>query len=408
MRVLLRDRAKHDSGAVAILTAILTVALLVMSAFTIDFGMAYATKRQLSTAADSASLAGAAIYKAQFTGACTPAALLSQTLVRGNAEAAADAMFTANYPKGTALDGTISAVSCKGKGIEVVYSDSGKSDAPFGKFAGGSGTISTLGNAAASYAVSGRCSMCFLGPVDAGNADFSVSGGDTHVNGSVTAGPNSNWTADNTISVVGAINGGVFNPAATQGVIIPDPYASMVLPLSEAGLSTTKTNPCTQGPGVYGDFSIPNNCVLPAGAYVIKGTWDAKNNSLLSGTGVTLYVKKTGMIDFKNGAAQNLTAPVTALASPNPPGWPSGFVIIYDRDNVNVLKLQGNGNVTIKGIVYVPSSKIDFNGNSCLSVDHGAIVALGVVKANGNKACITITDAVLAGPGVPGNLQLTE
>ena len=43
-----------------------------------------------------------------------------------------------------------------------------------------------------------------------------------------------------------------------------------------------------------------------------------------------------------------------------------------------------------------------------LLVDTGAIVAAGVVKANGQKACVTITNGILAGPGVPGKLQLSQ
>ncbi|WP_224279549.1 pilus assembly protein TadG-related protein [Nocardioides lacusdianchii] len=402
--------AKNERGAVAIMVSVLTVVIMILAAFSVDLGLAYSTKRQLATAADAASLAAVSVYKKDFVGSCSAAALASQSTVRTAAEAAADSVYVANYTSGTTASGDITAVQCKGVGVEVVYRATGSSGSPFGVLAGGTGAIATKGSAAATYALVGKCSMCFLGPVDAGNADFSVFGGDIHVNGSITAGPNSEWDADNSISVVGTVNGGQFAPPATQGVIIPDPFASMVLPLSEAGL-TAKTNPCTQGPGVYGgNFEVPNSgtCTLAPGAYVIKGTWSAKNNSLIKGSGVTLYVKKTGMIDFKNGATQDLSAPTTGPPAGSPAGWPTNFVIIYDRDNTNDLSIQGNGNVTLGGIVYVPSSKIDFNGNSCLAINKGAIVATGVVKANGQKACIEVTDALLAGQGVPGNLVLSK
>ncbi len=141
---------------------------------------------------------------------------------------------------------------------------------------------------------------------------------------------------------------------------------------------------------------------------MIKGKWSAKNNSVITGSGVTLYVKNPGMIDFKNGTTHHLSAPLSDPPVGAPAGWPEGFVIIYDRDNTNVLSIQGNGDVTLGGTLYAPSSHVDFNGLSCLTVTHGSIVVQGVVKANGNKACVVLTDSVNAGAGTPVELHLTQ
>ncbi|GAC1440586.1 MAG: hypothetical protein NVS3B26_10210 [Mycobacteriales bacterium] len=57
-----RNRVGHlsgDSGAVAVLVAILSVVLMGMLGFAVDLGNAYATQRRLSTAADGAALAAA-------------------------------------------------------------------------------------------------------------------------------------------------------------------------------------------------------------------------------------------------------------------------------------------------------------------------------------------------------------
>lgn len=51
--------ARGDGGVVAILVAFFVVAFAVLAAFATDFGRAYVEKRQLSTAADAAALAGA-------------------------------------------------------------------------------------------------------------------------------------------------------------------------------------------------------------------------------------------------------------------------------------------------------------------------------------------------------------
>ncbi len=64
MRVHLMKRHQwasvDEQGAVAIVVAIILVVLLGISAFAVDFGLAYSNKRQLQTSADSAALAAAA------------------------------------------------------------------------------------------------------------------------------------------------------------------------------------------------------------------------------------------------------------------------------------------------------------------------------------------------------------
>ena len=53
------------------MVGLLSVVLVGMCAFTVDFGMAYATKRQLSTASDAAALAADMVYKSDYKGLCT-------------------------------------------------------------------------------------------------------------------------------------------------------------------------------------------------------------------------------------------------------------------------------------------------------------------------------------------------
>ena len=61
---------RDENGAVAVIVALMSVALFVIASFAVDFGHAYTTKRQLSTAADSAALAAARYYATQ-SGNCT-------------------------------------------------------------------------------------------------------------------------------------------------------------------------------------------------------------------------------------------------------------------------------------------------------------------------------------------------
>lgn len=68
MRVLLR-RNRSERGATAVFVAIMAVMLVGLASFTLDYGQAYAGKRQLQTATDAAALAAAAVY-GQKSGTC--------------------------------------------------------------------------------------------------------------------------------------------------------------------------------------------------------------------------------------------------------------------------------------------------------------------------------------------------
>jgi hypothetical protein len=402
------------------------VALLGVSAFTVDFGMAYVTKRQLSSASDAAALAADMVYKSRYQGLCTVPGndpnnpVAANANVRAAAEAAADDLFIQNFPSGSASDGSITGLSCKGTGVQVTYSTSGQSSSPFGPLLGGSGTITTAGTAAAAYSVgSGICALCVIGNVNTNNTDFTVTGGDIYVDGNVSTGPNSLWNATNSITISGTVSGlsqANATPDWTSGPHIVDPFAGVSLPVSPyAGLSTKTGSPCDQGPGIYISYTIKNEtCTLAQGAYVFTGTLDFQNtNSHLTSNGqpVTLFFAgPNGKLDIKNGDINNLVAPTTTpLPSGFPTGWPSGFAIIYARNNTNTLDLQGNGDSfpDVTGNVYALKSTTSFNGTSCFQVSGGAVV-IGGVSSVGNHSCLNVLDAKNAGNALPQNLRLTK
>lgn len=64
-----RESTEDEQGAVAIVVAISLVVLLGLSAFAVDFGVAYSSTRQLQTAVDSAAVAAASAY-AEEVGDC--------------------------------------------------------------------------------------------------------------------------------------------------------------------------------------------------------------------------------------------------------------------------------------------------------------------------------------------------
>jgi hypothetical protein len=421
-------RRRDERGAVAIIVALLVVVLVGISAFTVDYGMAYTTKRQLSSASDAAALAADMVYKTSYKGLCTVPGndpnnpVAANSTVRATAEAAADSLFVQNFPTGSASDGSITNLSCNGTGVQVTYTANGKSSSPFGPLLGGNGTITTAGTAAAAYSVGGGiCALCVLGNVNTNNTDFTVTGGDIYVDGNVSVKSQSHWIASNYITISGSSNLDQANatPDWTSGPHITDPFGSVALPAAPyAGLSdyssNSNNNPCTIGPGVYSSWLIKNTtCTLKQGAYVFKGTLDFQStNSHLTASGpVTLFFAgPNGKLNIKNGDVSNLSAPTTTpLPTGFPAGWPLGFAIIYSRDNTNTLDLQGNGDSfpDVTGNVYAVKSTTSFNGNACFQVSGGAVV-IGGVSSVGNTSCLNVLNAKNAGDALPQNLRLTK
>jgi hypothetical protein len=166
----LRNRRYDERGAFAILFAALVVMLMVLSAFTVDLGQAYVSKRQLQTAADAGALAAAQVFKGQ-TGKC--ADLINDNALTTAAKAAADKWAEDNYSgvTGTPLTFTCNSVTS----LTVGYGTSGTTSQVFGQLATGHSTITTARDAAAT-----------IGPVAAGNMrPWGVCSGVTNATGIV-------------------------------------------------------------------------------------------------------------------------------------------------------------------------------------------------------------------------------
>jgi Flp pilus assembly protein TadG len=116
-----------ESGAVAVVVALLSVVLLILAAFAVDIGNAYAQTRQQSVAVDAAALAAAARVGEKITPgvACTPA-MLTSIDAQGVAQTTADDVNRRNSKPGvTEADTTVTvACSADGKAVEVAVVNS--------------------------------------------------------------------------------------------------------------------------------------------------------------------------------------------------------------------------------------------------------------------------------------------
>jgi len=429
-----RRKKRDEQGLIAVMVALCAVILLLIVGVVVDLGLARDTRRQSQNAADASSLAGANVLY-PVSGSCTsdPAPAVppcfvdavnaAKTYAQTNfqvAPAAWSACADAGhfyYPPGQSpcisfTDATLSAGKplqpTKVRVVVPVHSVT----TGFGALAGvDSVPVSSLARATLQPGTARSCGLCLLGPgISAlGNGDVTVNGGSVHSNGSIDSGPNGHMTASpatNTISTVGTCTGNC-SPVAQTGVqSIADPYGAILnLPPSLAGL-TAKTEPCSQGPGIYATLELPNSaCTLSPGLYVLTGAWTMKNNTLLHGTGVTLYGtcgttaapsvcttgQSGGALDTKNGNSQ-LVAPTS--------GATMGYAIIYDRQNLAGLNIQGNGNSYVTGIIYAPKALLEFPGTSCVTVTNGPII-VGQMYGNGNTGCVNLMNSVGAALPTP-------
>jgi Flp pilus assembly protein TadG len=436
-----RERSRDESGAVAVLVALCASVLFIVAALVVDLGLARDTRRQAQNASDASALAAAnVLFPDSMT--CTslnPSGTLTPPCYTDAVTAAKD-YASANYgvteadwagcadaqaywrPSGSTpcisfADSTLGTTEPTTPTEVRVLAPAREVATGFGNAAGVSKiTVSASARAGLTPSTTYECSLCFLGTVDGINADVTVDGGGIAVNGDLSVGAQAYWTAES-IAVSGTASGNHFSPAATKSPEFTDPLASMTLPAA-SGTIYAGVHSCTStlNPGIYSSLTLGNKdtCTLLPGLYVITGEWLLGNKSVLQGTGVTLYFTcgtpaqptvctssdtTGGWLDGKNGTV-SFSAGATGSAD---------FAIIYDRLNPENLGLQGNGGTSITGAVYAPNAALDFNGNSCFGFSKGPVIVDGLIKANGNKSCIEITDAVDETAATqPGNVALDQ
>lgn len=434
-------RNRNEDGLIAVMFALTAVVLLVVAGLVVDLGFARDTRNQSQNAADASSLAAANVLYPT-SGHCTldlpPATPPCFADAIAAAKSYADSNFTVSasawasctdpqhyyYPLGQtpcisfAEDSLGSAKPNQPTKVRVVIPTRDVATG-FGGLVGVDHVPVTSRSRATLVPGTARsCGLCLLGPglSGLGNGDVTINGGSVHSNGSVETGPNGHLTAGpspNGISMVGTCIGNC-SPVAQPGVApIDDPLATLAMP--DYSALSVKTNPCVQGPGIYSGLSLPNSiCVLSPGLYVLTGTWGMGNNTLLQGTGgVTLYGtcgtpaapsvctagQSGGSLDTKNGDTQ-IVAPSS--------GPLKGYAIIYDRENVAGLNIQGNGNSTVTGAIYARKALLEFPGNSCVGVTNGPII-VGQLYGNGNQGCVNLNSVIGASiPAPPAGASLDQ
>lgn len=439
-RALRRDR--DESGAVAVIAALFTVVMFGFAAIVVDLAQAREVRVRLQTTADAAALAATnRMYEA---GTPVPDITAAVTAARSYATANAgvtdaewasctDPSRPAGYLVPAGSTPCISFTPNLTRPARVRVSIPLRQTTSYFSSTVGIGTPRVGAVAEADVRVDGRapCALCIVGTQahSLSQGDVFVNGGDLYVNGGLSIGSNGISNSTGNIYVQGAVTGTNYSPMPQPGPFLKDPLAAHELPAHPTfGLTSTapKTDPCTQGPGIYGTWSLPSNanCTLSPGLYVIAGssastgssTWNLAGNSgaAITGNGVTLYFtcgtpslpkpclpgESGANLDASGQAAVNLSGP--------PSGALWGLTLLYDRNSTAVYRMTGNASSSIAGTVYMANGTAIMNGGGCLTA-YATLVIVGDVQPNGNSSCMKVTyDPVRAAQTPADNLRLTR
>lgn len=410
-RMRVSKRSRDEAGAVVILVAVLSVTMFTLVALVVDLGMARVVRRQAQVASDASALAAATALYAHAsydTGAPEPDFDAAVTAAKGYAAenyqvadtdwaGCTDSSALVFQPAGTPCISFDDAT--KPTKVRVVVPVRNVK-LPFGALAGAS-QVNVGAKAAASLEPGGssNCGLCIIGggDHDVQNGEIDVSGGSVAFNGSVDVHNNGHVTAsDGDINVEGTASGSTYSPLpATGQPEMPDPLATYPLP-SDFSAMTVNADPCTDGPGIYGDHNFENGtCTLDAGLYVITGKWAFAGSAGLDATaGVTLYFtcgdtsnpracdsggEPGGWLDEAGNGVIDVVAPDS--------GTYKGLAIAYDRLNTSELVLNGNSASSYDGTIYAYSATMDITGNGCLATADALIVVHELVFS-GTNSCL--------------------
>jgi hypothetical protein len=397
-----------DRGAVAILVAVFSIVMFAVGALVVDLGVARVTRRDAQNAADSAALAAAnALYPSGSTPNFDAAVTAAKAFAAANYgttdsewNACATAQNLTYTPAGVSscisFDSAVTPVNVR---VIVPQKHVGSF---FGGVVGYRGMdVSAVAQAQLDRGQQPTCIFCVLGNTTHAlqNGDITVTDGDVRFNGSITMNPQGSVTTANGATYIqGNANplGQVSTPRQTGAAAVTDPLAgSVTLPPSGLGALTLKTDPCSQGPGIYGAVSLSGSgtCTLSAGLYAFTDPLSIGGSRTVTGAGVTLYFTcgtagvrasscagdaSPGTLDASGGNGVTITAPTS--------GALAGLAMAFDRDNAATLSLQGGAGSAVNGSIYAPATTLAMGGNGCGAASQTMVVVYDFTM-NGNNAC---------------------
>ena len=373
---------RSKSGNAMLLTAMGMPALIAATGYGVDTAQWYMWKRELQHSVDQAALGGAWARSYSAT-----ADYSTRAMQEFNANQSVTAAFAAT-------PNVQLANYAGGSNNSVLVTVTATRQLPFsGYLFNRSATI--VASAQAAFAPGGTYSACLVSLKEDGTS-FTVGGNATVI---ANCGLGALSCDDNAIQIDGSasvtttsiVTCGTANvPASLESKVtegattLDDVYADWTVPAPTASTpNQTRSNHCvgngqraiaTLNPGVYnGGYAASCNTTFTSGIYFFNGgTLDLSTNAAVIGTNVLFVLRNGAKIKLGgqgNGSLnlspmteqQLLTTPYAADAARL-----SKMLIMQDGSNTDPVDMiiNGNTNVTMAGILYLPKGNVTISGNS--------------------------------------------
>lgn len=368
---LLAQVAKDRSGAVAVVIAFATTALLGFAGLATEGGRWYVTKRTIQGATDSAAYSAAIVKNTGATSSTFRREGKSVAGSYGYVDGTAGVTVAVNNPP------TSGNFTTNNFAVEVII---GQPQTPFlsGLFLASAPTI--VARSVALLDTSPDC-IYSLNPIASGSLHLDEGGtlssscGIVVNSNSSTAITNSGTINAPSVQIVGGYTG-VINPSPKTGIRPKsDPLAYVPAPsvgaCDHATQVSASSGNVTLTPGVYcGGIKLSGsaNVTLQAGTYILKGGGlDVSGSATLTGSGVTFY---------NTGDASHPYAPITASDQPVISlSVPTSGPLVFFQDRSIVSSLPNVLMGSLAGALYFPTTPIELYSGSSVAVPYTILVA---------------------------------
>ncbi len=414
----LRHFAKHESGSVTSMLAIMSIPLVATAGIAIDYGRIVEAQTTLQGQADRIALTSVAYdgnesameaegYKYELNSPITLAGVAYSTVVD----------VTGTKVKVT-LTGTLKTTL-----MHVAFAATSSEDGGGG---GSNGEAGLVLGATAEYKKQGGEPICMLalnssidnamyfkgtGNITAVGCGFHSDSSSTnqalHLQGNATANAKFFHAVGGWQQTGGS--GSFSTPPESGKDVKGDPFSLSVSCPSGTGTdwspTGTSASPSTTAITNFRNIAPGANKwgKLPSGTVYVKGTIDLSNNrGLVSGTtGSTIVLCGASAKINMNGGSLQLQAPTT--------GAYAGFAVIANASATTASTLQGGPTTWLRGIWYTPKAKLLVNGNATFNSNskYFPIVA-DQVEVSGTGAINIEMDWAAYGYAKPTQLMTDE
>jgi hypothetical protein len=400
-----RDLQGDQSGAAAVVIAIIFPILVGGMGLGAETGYWYVTQRKLQHAVDVSAHAGGARLRAGDSKSQIDAAALNIALNTGLSASVGtilvnspptqgskvgdarslEVVLTEVHPRLFSSVFSSTPVTVKTRAVSSIVANSKACVLALSSVASGAVTVTGSTNV--------NLQSCDVASNSNSSNSFLMSGSAALSAGCVYAVGQAVTTSGLTLSQCAAIK--------TDAPVVRDPYADVAEPAAIGSCrnrsvgtpngSTTITPSDNQPSGVKSarfcsGLDLKGSVTFAPGLYIIEGGsmtvngGDPNSNSVvqLSGTNVTFY--------FVNGGSLKLTAKATLNLSARTSDPFSGILFFGSRTSAGASStITGSSGSTLQGAVYMPQSNIQFTGNSATSSGCTQVIGL-TVTFSGNSS----------------------